>query len=83
MEALHGQSQMDNATTTATNPILEPVENKLEYKRIEIQVNGRKVNAHFPNVDADSKIMTLVKEMLISSYLNNINEKNKNISFVC
>ena len=79
MEALHGQCQMDSATTTETNPSLEPVENKLEYKRIEMQVNGKKVHAHFPNVDTDSNIMTLVKDMMISSYLSNINE---NASFV-
>ena len=65
-----------------SNLSLETVENELVYKRIEIPVKGRKVNAHFPNVDADSKIMTLVQEVLISSYLNNINGKNKNVSFV-
>ena len=53
--------------------------NYLEYKRIEIPVNGKKIHAHFPNVDTDSKIMPLVHEILISSYLNNI---NKNVSFV-
>ena len=51
---------------------------QLEYNRIEILANGRKVHAHFPNVDTDSKIMPLIQEILISSYLNNI---NKNVSF--
>ena len=73
MEALHGQCQMDSATTTTTNPSLEPAENQLEYKRIEFLVNGKKVHAHFPNVDTDSNIITLVKDMMILSYLNNTN----------
>ena len=53
--------------------------NNLEYKRIEIPVNGKKVCAHFPKVGADSKIMPLIQEILISSYLNNV---NKSGSFV-
>ena len=48
---------------------------QLEYKRIEIPVNGKKVHAHFPNVDTDSKIMPLIQEILISSYLDSINKK--------
>ena len=83
MKALHGQCQMvDSTTTIATNSSLESVENKLEYKQIEILVNGKKVRAHFPNVDVDNNIMTLVKDMMILSYLNNTNEINKNASFV-
>ena len=54
----------------------------MEYQIIEIPVNGKKVHAHFPKVDADSKIMPLVQEILISSYLNNIDEKNKTVAFV-
>ena len=52
---------------------------QLEYKRVEISVNGRKVHALFPNVGTDSKIMPLIQEILVSSYLNNI---NKNVSLV-
>ena len=54
----------------------------MEYKTIEIPVNGKKVHAHFPKADADSKIMSLVQEILISSYMNSINEKNETVSFV-
>ena len=53
--------------------------NSFEYKRIEISVNGKKVHAHFPNVDTDSETMPLIQEILISSYLSNI---NRNVSFV-
>ena len=47
----------------------------MEYKLIEIPVNGKKVRAYFP-IEADSKIMPLVKEVLISAYLSDMDEKN-------
>ena len=53
------------------NQLAESVGNESTYKRMEIEVNGKRVVAFFPKVDTDTKIMAMVQNVLIESYVSN------------